>query len=341
MKSGQVTIHDIARILKISASTVSRALSDHPRISFDTKKRVRALAKRLHYQPNIIASNLRIGKTNAIGIIVPRINRNFFSNVIGGIEEIISNAGYRMMITQTNENYNKEVENIKALINARVDGIIISLSAETKDYNHLKLVQRNGIVLIFFDRVTYKIESGKVVIDDLEGAYNAVNHLISQGCKKIVHFSGPEHLNIYANRKKGYLKALKDNNIDIKDDLIIKNIITKEKGFSACRHLMNKKNKPDAIFAASDFSALGAMIYLKENGYKIPEDVALVGFANEPFTGLLEPGLTSVDQHSNEMGMEAAKLFLEEVQHREASTACRDIIIKPDLIIRKSSLKKT
>ncbi len=340
MKSVQVTIHDIARILKISASTVSRALSDHPRISTETKKRVRALAKKLNYQPNIVASNLRVGKTNTVGIVVPRINRNFFSNVIGGFEEIVSNAGYRMMITQTNEDYNKEVENIKALINARVDGIIISLSADTKNYNHLKLVQRNGITLIFFDRITDKIETSRVVIDDLDGSYNAVSHLISQGCKRIAHFAGPEHLNIYLNRMKGYLNALKDNNIDIKDYLIINNILTKEKGFSACKHLMNLKNKPDAIFAASDYSALGAMVYLKETGYKIPEDIALVGFANEPFTGLLEPGLTSVDQHSNEIGIEVAKLFLDEVQHGEAGTICRDIIIKPDLIIRKSSLKK-
>ena len=340
MKSAQVTIHDIARILKISASTVSRALSDHPRISTGTKKRVRALAKKLHYQPNIIASNLRVGKTNTVGIVVPRINRNFFSNVIGGFEEIVSNAGYRMMITQTNEDYNKEVENIKALINARVDGIIISLSAETKDYSHLNLVQRNGIALIFFDRVPENIESSKVVIDDLDGAYNAVSHLISQGCKKIAHFAGPGHINIYSNRKKGYLNALKNSSINIEDNFIINNVLTKDKGFSTCKHLMNLKDKPDAIFAASDYSALGAMIYLKENNYKIPEDVAMVGFANEPFTGLIEPGLTSVDQHSNEIGIEVAKLFLDEVQHGEVGTICRDIIIKPDLIIRKSSLKK-
>ena len=243
------------------------------------------------------------------------------------------------MITQTNENYNKEVENIKALINARVDGILISLSADTKKYNHLELVQRNGIILIFFDRVTDKIESSKVFIDDLDGAYNAVSHLISQGCKKIAHFAGPQHINIYINRKKGYINALKDSNIDIKKDLIINNIITKEKGLSACRYLMNLKDKPDAIFAASDFSALGAMIYLKKNGYKIPEDVALVGFSNEPFTGLLEPGLTSVDQHSNEIGIEVAKLFLDEVKQVEVETTSRDVIIKPDLIIRKSSLK--
>ncbi|UCH14753.1 MAG: LacI family DNA-binding transcriptional regulator [Bacteroidales bacterium] len=341
MKSPQVTIHDIAKILKISASTVSRALSDHPRISTDTKKKVKALAKKLGYQPNIVASNLRVGKTNTVGIVVPRINRNFFSNVIGGFEEVVSNAGYRMMITQTNETYNKEVENIKALINARVDGIIISLSAGTKAYNHFKLVQRNGIPLIFFDRATDKIESSKVVIDDLDGGYSAVNHLISQGCKKIAHFAGPEHLIIYSNRKKGYLNALKKRNIDIRDDYIVNDIITKDTGFDACRHLMGLKDKPDAIFAASDFSALGAMVYLKENGYKIPDDVALVGFANEPFTSLIEPGLTSVDQHSNEIGIEVAKLFLDEVKHTPASKICRDIIIKPDLIIRKSSRKKT
>lgn len=341
MSSPQVTIHDIAKILKISASTVSRALSDHPRISVDTKKRVKALAKKLGYQPNIVASNLRVGKTNTVGIVVPRINRNFFSNVIGGFEDVVSNAGYRMMITQTTEDYNKEVENIKALINARVDGIIVSLSAGTKEYNHFKLVQRNGIPLIFFDRATDNIESSKVVIDDLDGGYNAVSHLISQGCKRIAHFGGPENLNIYSNRKKGYINALKNGNIDIKDYYIIDDVITKDKGNTACRYLMNLKDKPDAIFAASDFSALGAMVYLKENGYKIPEDVALVGFANEPFTSLIKPGLTSVDQHSNEMGIEAAKLFLGEVKHDPTSTICRDVIIKPDLIIRKSSLKKT
>jgi LacI family transcriptional regulator len=340
MRSPQVTIHDIAKILKISASTVSRALSDHPRISADTKKKVKALAKKLDYQPNIIASNLRIGKTNTVGIVVPRINRNFFSNVIGGFEEVVSNAGYRMMITQTNEDYNKEVENIKALINARVDGIIISLSAGTKEYNHFKLVQRNGIPLIFFDRATEHVESSKVVIDDLDGGYDAVNHLISQGCKRIAHFAGPERLNIYSNRKQGYLNALKKSNIDIRDDYIINNTITKEKGFNACRQLMNLKNRPDAIFAASDFSALGAMIYLKENGYNIPEDIALVGFSNEPFTSLIEPGLTSVDQRSYEIGIEVAKLFLSEVHSDRTRTICRDVIIKPDLIIRKSSLKK-
>ena len=340
MKNSRVTIHDIAHILKISASTVSRALNDNPRISNKTRERIKETARKLNYQPNILASNLRIGKTHTVGIVIPRINRSFFANVIGGIEDTFSNAGYRIMITQTNEDYDKEVENIMALINARVDGIIISLSAGTKDYSHLEQAKKNGIPLIFFDRAPDNLQASKVVIDDLNGAYNAVNHLISQGCKKIAHFAGPEHVNIYLNRKTGYLNALKNSKISIKKEYIVNNVITTNKGISACKDLMNLPGKPDAIFAVSDFAALGAMIYLKENGFRIPEDVALIGFANEPFTGLLEPGLTSVDQHSNTIGIEVAKLFLEEVQQKANETIYRDVVINPDLIIRKSSLKK-
>ncbi|MBN2612936.1 MAG: LacI family DNA-binding transcriptional regulator [Bacteroidales bacterium] len=339
MKSSQVTIHDIARELKISASTVSRALSDNPRISLSTRKKVKELAVKLNYQPNIVASNLRTGRSKTIGVIVPHINRNFFSNVIGGIEETASNAGYRTIITQTCEKYEKEVDNVKALINARVDGILVSISGETHNLDHFNLVKQNKIPLLFFDRVADEIEANKVMVDDFKGAYKAVSHLINEGFRKIVHFAGPPHINVYKNRMLGYLEALNDNKIQQIDGYIFHDCLTEDKGWRSCENMMKYKNKPDAIFSASDISALGAIGYLKASGYDIPGDCAVVGFSNEPFTKIMEPGLTSIDQNSLEIGREVAALFLDEV-HSAEKNDYKHIVIEPELIIRSSSLKK-
>ncbi len=340
MKSTQVTIHDIARILKISASTVSRALNDNPRISKKTRKKVKELALKLNYQPNVVASNLRTGKSKTIGVVVPHLNRNFFSNVIGGIEQTASNAGYHVIITQTNEQYEKEVESIRALINARVEGILISISGGTHNLDHLKLVKNSNIPLLFFDRVTDEIEANKVVIDDFEGAYRAVSHLISEGFTKIVHFAGPTHINVYINRMLGYIKALKDNKLDFKEENIFQDTLTEEKGWEACKKMMSRGVKPNALFSSSDISALGAIKYLKANGFKISNDCAVVGFANEPFTSIMEPGLTSVDQNSTKIGIEVAKLFLEEINQKADKKEYKSLIIEPELIVRQSSLKK-
>jgi len=341
MKSGQVTIHDIARILNISASTVSRALSGNPRISKGTRVKVRKLADKLNYQPNIVASHLRTGKSRIIGIVVPHLNRNFFSNVIGGIEQTASNADYRVIITQTYELYEKEVENIKALINARVDGILVSVSAGTKTYGHFEMVKKRGIPLLFFDRTIDEIKTSRVMIDDFQGAHKAVRHLIDEGFKNIAHFAGPQHINIYKNRWKGYQEALKESGMSCENKFLFPDNLTEEKGWKACEKLMKLKNRPDAIFSASDISALGAIKYLKEHGLIIPEDVAIVGFANEPFTSIMEPGLTSVEQKGQQIGIEVASLFLGEIHQHDEKKSFQKIIIEPELIIRKSSLKKS
>ena len=340
MKSSQVTIHDIARMLNISASTVSRALSNNPRISKKTREKVANLAEKLNYQPNIVASNLRTGKSKTIGVIVPHLNRNFFSNVIGGIEQTASNAGYRVIVAQTHENYEKEVECVRALINARVDGILISISGGTYNIEHLKLIKNSNIPLLFFDRVNEEIEANKVMIDDFQGAFKAVSHLISEGFKKIVHFAGPIHINVYRNRMLGYKDALKKNKLAFNEKLIFQDCLTEDKGWRACEAFMKLKDRPDAIFSASDISALGAIKYLKANKYKISEDCAIVGFANEPFTSIMEPGLTSVDQNSIEIGREVAQLFLNEINQNSATNDYKSLIIEPELIIRESSLKK-
>ncbi len=341
MKSGQVTIHDIARMLNISASTVSRALSGNPRISKTTREKVKKLAERLNYQPNIVASHLRTGKSRIIGIVVPHLNRNFFSNVIGGIEQTASEAGYRVIITQTYELYEKEVENINALMNARVDGILVSVSGGTKTYGHFDLVKKRGIPLLFFDRTIDEIETSRVMIDDFRGAYNAVKHLIDEGFKNIAHFAGPQHINIYKNRWMGYRQALKESGLFCEKKFTFPDHLTEEKGWKACEKLMKLKKRPDAIFSASDISALGAIRYLKEHRFKIPEDMAIVGFANEPFTSIMEPGLTSVEQKGLQMGARVASLFFEEIHQQGERKSYQKIIIEPELIVRKSSLKKS
>lgn len=341
MKSGQVTIHDLARILKISASTVSRALSGNPRISLRTREKVMKLAEQLHYQPNTVASHLRTGKSRIVGVVVPHLNRNFFSNVIGGIEQTASNADYRVIITQTYELYGKEVENIKALMNARVDGILVSVSGGTKTYGHFDLVKKRGIPLLFFDRTVEEIETSRVMIDDFQGAYKAVKHLVEEGYQHVAHFAGPQHINIYKNRRMGYQQALKENGLNRDDQLLFPDSLTEEKGWNACKRIMRSKNRPDAIFSASDISALGAIKYLKEHGYEIPEDMAIVGFANEPFTSIMEPGLTSVEQKGQQIGSRVASLFLEEIHQSAEERSFQKIIIEPELIIRKSSLKKS
>ena len=341
MKSGQITIHDIARMLNISASTVSRALSGNPRISKSTRDKVKKLAGKLNYQPNVVATNLRTGKSKTIGIVVPHINRNFFSNVIGGIEQTASNAGYRVIITQTYELYEKEVENIMALMNARVDGILVSVSGGTKTFGHFELVKKRGMPLLFFDRTIDEIETSRVMIDDFMGAYKAVRHLIEEGFKKIAHFAGPRHINIYKKRWMGYQEALKEGGLKSADEFLFIDNLTEEKGWKAAAKLMKLKNRPDAIFSASDISALGAIKYLREHGYRIPEDMAIVGFANEPFTSIMEPGLTSVEQKGYLIGVSVANLFFEEIQQQGETRPFKKIIIEPELIIRKSSLKKS
>ncbi len=340
MRKKQITIHDIARELNITASTVSRALNDNPRISKGTRKRVQKLAEKLNYQPNPIASNLRKGKGNSLGVIIPRINRHFFSNVIGGIESVASEAGYNVLISQTHESYGKEVSHVNTLLNMRVDGILLSLSTGTKDFGHVELIRKRGVPLVMFDRTWEELSVSKVELDDEAGAIKAVEHLLEQGYRKIAHFQGPRHLNVYRNRYEGYVKALRKYGFEANPDFIIENTLTRDAGYNAAKKLLHQTEKPDAVFSASDLSALGAMIYCRENQVRIPEDLAIVGFANEPFTAFLTPSLTSIEQHSFSMGKHAAELILKEMENKGEGFLPQRTVLPPELITRESSLKK-
>jgi LacI family transcriptional regulator len=340
MKKEKATIHDIARKLNITASTVSRALKDHPRISTETKKAVLKAAQKLNYQPNNIAAALRNGKSNIIGIIVPTADRTFFSSVVRGIEEIANKSKYNVMICQTYDSYEKEVATVEALLNARVDGIIASHGKETENFDHFKKVKEKGIPLILFDRSNDELEVSHVVIDDFLGSYKATEHLIQQGCKRIAHFTNTRKISIFRERLRGYREALLDNGLPYDETLVVASNLQLEDGRNSMLQLLKLKDLPDAVFSASAYGAMGAMQVLKEKGYKIPAQIALVAFSNEPFTSFTEPGLTTVDQHSMRMGNAAAEIFLEEVASQNKKFIPQKIVLKPELIIRQSSLRK-
>jgi LacI family transcriptional regulator len=338
MSKEQVTIHDIAERLNISASTVSRALVDHPRISEATKKKVRQMAEKLNYSPNILASSLRKGKGNVIGVIVPNISRYFFSNVIDSIQREANLSGYNIMICQSQESYENELSNIDTLLNSRVDGIIMSLSASTSTYEHLYKVIDKGVPLVFFDRVPEHIDTSSVVLDDYQGAFDAVEHMINNGCRRIALFAGPNQLNVYRNRKNGYLDALHKYRLPIVDQYVL-HALTKEQGYEAAATLFAQKEKPDGIFSSSDFSALGSIFCLTEKGFKIPEEVSVAGFANEPFTAIMEPGLTSVEQFANDIGKKAIELFFDIAGQETQVKIFKREVIRPKLFVRKSTIK--
>ena len=337
MGKNHITIHDLAKALNLNASTISRALNDHPKISSETKKAVKQLAVELNYRPNALATSLRKGAAYTVGLIIPRVNRNFFASAIEGIEAVLNKAGYHLIIVQSNESLDKEKECIESLLNARVDGIIISISSETSDLSHLITVQEKKVPLIFFDRIPLNIEAGKVKLNDFMGAYKATEYLITHGYKRIAHLEGPRHLQMYAERKRGYLTALSDYGIVCEESLIIENCLTQEKGFEAAGRLTSMESGPDAIFSASDYSALGALMFLKENGFSIPGDVAVFGFSNEPFTKLIDPPLSSIEQFPYKMGEAAAQLFLDEVNDKNYQP--RTIEIMPEMMVRKSVIR--
>jgi LacI family transcriptional regulator len=345
MKFNQVTIKDIARELGISPSTVSRALKDHPDISVDTKKAVNELAERLNYQPNIVALSLRQKKTNTIGVIIPELVHFFFSTVISGVEDVAYQAGYNVILTQSNESYQREVLDVKALFNSRVDGMLLSVSRETTNFDHIESILSKGVPIVFYDRMYSNPNTSKVIVDDYVGAKEAVLHLIDQGCKRIAHLQGAPNLIISKDRLKGYQDALTEKGLEVRDSYtIVCPEGSIEEGKKATKKLLSMSNPPDAIFCNNDPMAMGAMMAIKEKGLKIPDDIALVGFSNWSYGEMVEPALTTVDQPGFEMGQEAARLLIRQIEMKdkdEAEINPETKVLKTKLVIRQSSLKKS
>ena len=336
MKSHPITIKDIARILGISPSTVSRALKDHPDISPKTKQLVQTFAEKVNYRPNALALSLRSSKTNTIGIVIPEIVHHFFSTVISGIEDVAYGRGYNAIICQTNENYQREVIDLQALIDNRVDGILVSMSKNTHEFTHFENVRENGVPIVFFDRICEAISSDRVIADDFEGARIATKHLISKGCRKIMHLAAPQHLLIGKNRKEGFCSALKENQLQCKEELIVK-CDTRELVFAKETEIIQKAGDIDGIFAVNDSTAIAAMQVLQRNGYKVPKDIAVVGFGDGPNANIAFPPLTTVEQKGYDIGQAAMNLLIGHIEDTAPEDEFETKIFTPELVERTSS----
>ena len=331
------TIKDIARKLNISLSTVSRAMRNAPDVNADTRRAVQALSEEMSYQPNKLALSLKQRQTHNIGVIVPNLDY-VLATMVKGIDEVALEAGYTVMVCQSNESFGRELVNTRRLLDSLVDGFIISVSSETKVFDHLKKIQEKKMPMVVFDRVTPFLKAPGVRIDNADGGFQATEHLVEQGYKRIAILAGPKNLGVSNQRVEGYLYALKKYKMKPDADLIIYCDFNQDYAYLATKELLNMKKRPDAIFTISDRMAIGAMLAIKEKGLKMPQDIGLVGFNNEPVTGLVTPGISSVEQPCFELGKMAAKLFIE-TMHNNEDMSDVEVVLKTKLIVRESSLR--
>jgi len=329
------TIIDIAKKLGISPSTVSRALSDHPDVKKETKELVRKVAAELNYTPNPIAQSLKSNKTTTIGVVVPEIRHDFFSLAISGMEEVAYRSGYNIILTQSNENYEREVVSVNVLMHQRVAGMIISIAQNTKSGEHFQDVLRRKIPIVFFDRAFEDLPISKVVVDDYRGAFDSVSYLIGKGYKRIAHIGGPKELGICQRRRKGYIDALQHHNIMVDESLIYSVGMRESDGYAAMDSLLQLSNKPDVVCCVNDPVAIGAYQRLKEGGLSIPQDVGVVGFSNNKITGFTDPPLTTVEQPSFEMGKNAAEILIGIIENKIQEPVVKTLSTK--LIVRGST----
>lgn len=338
----KITIHEIARFLDLDSSTVSRALNGSTRVSERTRNKVLAKAKELGYSPNRLASNLRQNKSNTIGVVIPRISRYFFSTTIAGIEEAAFSQGYNVVISQSLEEISRESKIVDNFIKHRMDGVLMSVVWNEDSVDHLKKLISSNRPLVFFDRYPNEFEHfNKVILDDEQGAFDATEHLISQGCKKIVHFAGPQTVELYRRRLKGYKKALDKYGLDFDRSMVDESKLVIEDGEKAIKCLLEVHPDLDGIFSSNDRAAVDALQYLKKLKKRIPEDIAIAGFSNDPLSLVTEPPLTTVDQFGFEMGKRACLLLIDNIKNDFTSSHNKShnksIVISPKLIIRAST----
>jgi LacI family transcriptional regulator len=337
-RKAEVTIYDISKALNISASTVSRGLNNNPQVRKELRRKILQTASEMGYQHNKFASNLRQKRTRTLGVIIPRIDSHFMSTVISGMEKVANNSGYQLLISQSEESSVLEEANIQALFNSRVDGFLVSLSFETKNNEPFQGIFRKDIPLVFFDRVFECNNCVTVVIDNFRAGYDVTKHLIDQGCRNIAHVGGSMSRNVYNDRYRGYRQALVDNGLEVKDDNVIVTDLSDSSGVMIVRQLLSRGTMPDGVFTANDNSAVSLICELKKKGYRVPEDVAVAGFNDDPVSRIVEPNLTTVRYPGRAMGEVAASTIiriLEGTQYEKVNS----IILSYDLIIRQSSLK--
>ncbi len=336
----EITIYDIASQLKLSPATVSRALKDHPAINKYTKKKVADLASKLGYRTNNFASNLRQQKTNTIGVMLHELRSQFMTSVLAGIEKVTTEANYDLIIAHSSESAAKEAANAMNLFHKRVDGVIASLAFDTENLDHFEPFEKKGIPVIFFDRVFEDADGAKVIINNRKAGYEATSHLIDQGCKRIAHITANLKRNVYAERMKGYRQALSDRGLKFHEKYVIVDDLSEEGSIHSARKILAMKPMPDGIFITNDFCAAVCIQTLKEAGIRIPEDIAIVGFNNDAVSKIIEPKLSTINYPGMEIGELVARSLINHLQGSSDMQLTNTIIIKSELIVRASSLRK-
>jgi len=337
--SGEITIYDIAKALNISPSTVSRALKDNPNIRKETKKKIFAAARDMGYQRNKFASDLRQKRTSTLGVIVPSLNSYFMTSVISGIEKVTNHYGYNLIISQSQETVKKEIDSVNTLFNSRVDGLLVSLAYDTKSLDHFNVLFKKNIPVIFFDRVSSCNNCISVIIDNYQAGYDMTTHLINQGCRRIVHLGGIQTRNVYRDRFNGYKQALSDNGLPFDESLVIIGRLNDMVGSEILSRILSIDPLPDGIFASNDTSAVSAMCELKKAGIKVPEEIAIAGFNNDPISRYVEPDLSTVNYPGKEMGEIAAQTLINKLNNLQ-STSLNTIVLSHSLMLRKSTQKE-
>ncbi len=337
--SREVTIYDVAKALNLSPSTVSRALKDHPHIKEETKKKIRTVAGEMGYRHNKFASSLRLKRTQTIGVVVPRLNSYFMAAAIAGIEKTTTENGYGLIISQSQESGRKEAACISTLFNSRVDGLLVSLASDTRDLEHFNLLFGKNIPVVFFDRVADCNECIRVVIDNFRAGYEATSHLVQQGCKRIVHLGGNFLRNVYSDRFAGYRQALADNRIDFDQNLVFSDDMSELSGTITAQKMIRMKPRPDGVFTSNDTTAVAVIVELQKAGIRIPEDIAVAGFNNDPISHFITPNLTTIDYPAREMGEIAAGALIGKLGNSENDNLST-IILRHSLVVRSSSLRK-
>jgi len=336
----EITIWDIAKKLNISIATVSRAINDDPVVNKKTKKRILETALQMGYRSNSFASNLRSKKSNTIGIIVPQINSFFMSSVISGVEKIANAEGYNLIISQSSETVEHEKQSALAMFNNRVDGLLVSLSYETESIEHFEPFFKKNIPLIFFDRIVENKNAISVVIDNHKAGYEITEHLIKQGCIRIMHITASLKRNVYKDRLMGYKQALADHHIPFQENFIKITDLSLKSGENLAQDILRMKILPDAIFFSNDNCAVGFMSALKKVGIDIPQQIAVAGFNNDPLCCVVEPNLTSMHYSGFDMGILSARNLINHIKGENNLSVTNSIVLRSDLIIRDSTIRK-
>lgn len=332
-----ITIKDIARSLGISVATVSRAMRDSYDVSRETREKVLSMASKLNYKPNVNARGLVCNQTRNIGVIVPFITNYYFSTVITGIQEVAWSKGYNVIFYVTNDSEERESSILENLSFSGLDGLLVCISSHSRSCEHFQRIIERGHPVVFFDRIPATISTSKVMQDDINGAFEAVEHLIENGYRKIAHISGPKGCGLAENRELGYREALRKHNLPIREEWIIRSGFSQEDGHQDVCELLGCEEKPDAIFAVNDRKAIGAMLCLKKFNVRIGEEMGVIGFTNDPVSSIISPQLSTIAEPALEIGMRAAELLIQHITKKNMSA--REIVLPGKLIVRESTVR--